>query len=107
MHSATPDAVVDLIISVTKKPCDLVVCETGEIQDLTSCSCNAIEASIGELIEFATSTDSSVRLDFGDQFTFRDYSTDGVYAMAELNSLATYDCLTVVGTFSDLWNRFR
>jgi hypothetical protein len=55
-HTDAPGDIVDLQIEVTKKPCELVTCPDGEIQDLYMCGCNPMRPILGELVETTLAT---------------------------------------------------
>jgi len=51
-------------VFVTKKPCALETCPVGEIQDLYTCGCKAMQPVLGELIDSsATGFNMIARLD--------------------------------------------
>lgn len=112
-HSATPGMVEDLVISVTKKPCDLMDCPAGEIQDLYTCGCVSMPPVFGNLTDISyVNTTEQYFMSNGSEFTLIDWanqSSTGEYDWEWPTNWTnvSINCLEVFEPFQDPWNRFR
>lgn len=94
-------------MNVTKKPCVLETCPTGEIQDLYTCGCVSLAESQGEVFNINTTEATHVRLDVGEYFTIREFApTSNDYEW--ISPDYTFgNCVTVLNATEDPWFRYK
>lgn len=75
-NSGLSETDASIEVTVTKKPCALVSCPDGEIQDLYTCGCKVLDPHEGILIDYSVEgTLNQARLDNDEFFTIREWAT--------------------------------